>query len=60
MKYEYLKKKEEVKMTKCWKTNSSGLGKMPATNCVLKKMTAPNEGLVDCSFFFLTIYLDFS
>ena len=32
-------------MTKCWKIGSSSLKKMPATNCVLKKMPAPYGGL---------------
>ena len=29
------------KMTKCWKTGSSSLKKIPTTNCVLKKILAP-------------------
>ena len=33
------------KMTKCWKTGS--VKKMPATNCVLKKIPTPYGGLVD-------------
>ena len=35
------------KMTKCWKTGSGSLKKIPATNCVLKKMPTPYGGLVD-------------
>ena len=35
------------KMTKCWKTGSGNLNKIPATNYVLKKMPAPYGGLVD-------------
>ena len=35
------------KMTKCWKTCLGSLKKIPATNCVLKKMPAPYGGLVD-------------
>ena len=35
------------KMTKCWKTGSGILKKIPATNCVLKKIPAPYGGLVD-------------
>ena len=35
------------KMTKCWKIGSGSLKKIPATNCVLKKMPAPYGGIVD-------------
>ena len=35
------------KMTKCWKTSSGSLKKIPTTNCVLKKMPAPYGGLVE-------------
>ena len=34
-------------MTKCWKTGSGSLKKMPTTNCVLKKIPTPYGGLVD-------------
>ena len=33
---------KRVKMTKCWKIGSVGLGKMLATNCVLKKIPTPH------------------
>ena len=38
---------KNTKMTKSWKIGSSSLKKIPATNCVLKKMPAPYGGLVD-------------
>ena len=46
---------KRVKMTKCWKIGSVGLGKMPTTNCVLKKIPAPHGGLVDGCLLYLTI-----
>ena len=51
---------KRVKMTKCWITGSGGLGKMPTTNFVLKKMPAPHGDLVDWFFFFLTMSSYFS
>ena len=38
---------KNMKMTKCWKTSSGRLNKIPATNCVLKKIPTPYGGIVD-------------
>ena len=48
-----------LKMTKCWKTCSGSLKKMPTTNCVLKKMPAPYGGLVDWYFSYVIMSSDY-
>ena len=49
---------ENRKMTKCWKNGLDSLKKIPATNCVLKKMPAPYGGLVDWYLSYLAMSSD--